>query len=179
MSGLATRYRYRNYNGYRTGGGYYICDRCGQRHRRWTMQTEWTGLKVDPKCLDPRPPQMMPPNVYPEGIPFLDARPPQDNPDRLWDDTTLYPVVGGIAASVGLYVTSPAGQQLGQGAGIGALSPQNYVETVQVAVPLGIEGGGEIGLEGGGILGATTTGTPQGPNVLEDDITFITGKVGS
>lgn len=64
---------------YRPGGAYFYCDRCSQRHRRSEMFVEWDGLRVDAKCLDPRPPQMTPPDVYPEGIPFPDARPPNDN----------------------------------------------------------------------------------------------------
>jgi hypothetical protein len=139
------RRSYPGYDAYRPGNAYFICDRCSQRHRRSAMLTEWTGLKVDAKCLDPRPPQMEPPDVYPEGLPFPDARPPQDNPDRLQDDTCLYPVVGGIAATDGQYWTSPAGQPTFPG----GLSPQQLVETP----------------------------TPEGPNVLEDDVTFITGPV--
>lgn len=107
------------------------------------MLTEWTGLKVDAKCIDPRPPQMQPPNIYPEGIPFFDARPPQDRPDRLQDDTSLQSIGGGFLAPYGeLY---PNGQRQQPG----ALSPLQIVENP----------------------------TPQGPNVLMDDITFITGPV--
>lgn len=72
------------------------------------MYTEWTGLKVDAKCLDPRPPQMEPPNIYPEGIPFMDARPPQDRPDRLEDQTALQSAMGGMSVTPG--VSHPAGQ---------------------------------------------------------------------
>lgn len=107
------------------------------------MYVEWDGLRVDAKCLDPRPPQMQPPDVYPEGLPFQDARPPQDHPDRLTDDTALQSVTGGIAVKSG--VSDPNGQNQGPG----ALSPLNIVESP----------------------------TPQGANVLEDDITFITGPV--
>lgn len=108
------------------------------------MYVEWDNLRVDRRCLDPRPPQMSPPNVYPEGQPFLDARPPQDGPDRLQDETALQSVTGGMAATPG--VSMPNGQdQLP-----GALSPLQPTES-----PL-----------------------PQGPNVLADDATFITGPVG-
>lgn len=138
-------FRYPNYNAYIPGNAWAICDRCGQRIRRSEMLTEWTGLKVDARCLDPRPPQMEPPNVYPEGIPFLDARPPQDNPDRLQDDTALQSITGGMAVQPG--VLHPDGQnQLP-----GALSPLQLVENP----------------------------TPQGPDVLADDVTFITGPVGA
>lgn len=166
--------QYPNYDTYRPGNAWFICDRCGQRHRRSAMFTEWDGLKVDAKCLDPRPPQMMPPNVYPEGIPFYDARPPQDQPDRLVDDTTLYAIVGGIAATTGLYA-SPTGQALGPG----ALSPQDIVETVPVTsvLVLDTESGLPVLQENGQPIFITVPGVPQGPNVLEDDITFITGPV--
>lgn len=137
---------YANYDGYRPGNAYFICDRCSQRHRRSAMITEWTGLKVDRKCLDPRPPQMTPPDIYPEGIPFFDARPPQDNPDRLTDDTTLQSIGGG-------FMVTPPGQLYpnGQNQQPGAISPSSVEQT-----PI-----------------------PLGPNVLEDDTTFITGFVGS
>lgn len=130
-------------NTYRAGNAWFICDRCSQRFRRSAMLTEWTGLKVDGKCLDPRPPQMQPPNVFPEGIPFFDARPPQDRPDRLQDDTSLQSVTGGMLAPFG--ELHPNGQQQQPG----ALSPLQLVENP----------------------------TPLGPNVLADDITFITGVV--
>lgn len=107
------------------------------------MLTEWTGLRVDAKCIDARPPQMQPPNIYPEGIPFPDARPPADNPDRLQDDTTLQSVTGGFLAPDGNLYPNGQNQQPG------ALSPQNLIESP----------------------------TPIGPDVLEDDITFITGPV--
>lgn len=137
------------------------------------MYVEWDNLRVDIKCLDPPPPQLTPPNVFPEGLPFQDSRPPQDFPDRLTDDTTLQPISGGIAATNGLYYTAPNGQNLGPG----ALSPQDFLESVQIEAELGAGGGEVIGGGGGVIIGVTTTGTPQGPNVLEDDITFITGRV--
>lgn len=137
---------YTGYNGYRPGGGYFCCDVCSQTFRRTQMITQWDGLKVDARCLSPRPPQMTPPDIYPEGIPFMDARPPQDRPDRLQDDTFLFPVVGGIQATNGQENTL----------GPGARSPQNIIT-------------GEPN-EPGGVV-------PQGPDVLEDDITLITGVV--
>ena len=130
---------------YRAGNAWFICDRCSQRFRRAQLLTEWTGLKVDAKCLDPRPPQMQPPNVYPEGMPFWDARPPQDRPDRLQDDTSLQSVTGGMQAPYGVLYPNGQVQQPG------ALSPLQLVEN-----PM-----------------------PQGPSVLMDDITFITGPVGA
>lgn len=149
---------YQNYNAYRPGGGYFICDRCSQRWRRTFMLTEWTGLKVDAKCLDPRPPQMMPPDVFPEGMPFLDARVPQDNPDRLEDDTALQSVPGGFVVQVGQ--TYPNGQNQQPG----ALSPLPVTESV-TADPYDPEPGNP------------SVGTPIGPDVLADDVTFITGPV--
>lgn len=143
MSVGRVRMSYPGYDAYRPGNAYFICDRCSGRFRRSAMLTEWTGLKVDRLCLDPRPPQMQPPSVYPEGMPFFDARPPQDNPDRLQDDTSLQSVTGGMLAPYGQLYPNGQNQQPG------ALSPLQIVETP----------------------------TPQGPNVLADDITFITGTV--
>ena len=186
-------------NTYRGRNAWFICDRCGQRHRRSRMLTEWDNLKVDRKCLDPRPPQMMPPNVYPEGIPFPDARPPQDNSDRLMDDTYLQNQGGGMFVRPGQgvefsppYLTTQSGEIItdeqghpilvtgapfGEGSVIlnpGALSPEPITETIPIF--LVTESGSDITTEGGlDILAATTT--PQGPNVLADDVTFITGLV--
>ena len=42
------------------------------------MRKEWDGLIVCPSCLDPRPPELDPPDIYPEGLPLPDSRPPQD-----------------------------------------------------------------------------------------------------
>jgi hypothetical protein len=142
---MRTSRAYPGYDAYRGPNAYFICDRCSGRFRRSSMLTEWTGLKVDRACLDPRPPQMVPPDVYPEGIPFPDARTPQDNGDRLQDQTALQSVTGGMAVQVG--VLHPNGQdQLP-----GALSPLMLVENP----------------------------TPQGADILADDITFITGLVGA
>lgn len=116
-------FAYSGYNVYRPGGAWFICDRCSQRFRRTEMKTEWDGLKVDARCLDPRPPQMSVPDVYPEGLPFFDPRAPQDRPDRLVDDTALQSVQGGMAASdVGQYYPN------GQNELPGALSPMPLVE---------------------------------------------------
>lgn len=132
------------YDTYQAGNAWYVCDICSQRFRRSLMLTQWDGLKVDKLCWSPRPPQMIPPVIYPEGMPFRDARPPQDNGDRLQDDTSLQAVPGG-------FLISPPGQLYpnGQSQQPGALSPQMLVENP----------------------------TPQGPNVLADDITFITGTI--
>ena len=113
-------------NMYRSGNAYFTCDRCSQRWRRAQMLTEWTNLKVCPVCIDPRPPQMMPPNIYPEGIPFMDARAPQDNPTMLSDDSYLVPVTGGMIVSNGVVTPNVP---------IGAMSPQAVIETDPDFVP--------------------------------------------
>jgi hypothetical protein len=132
------------YDTYRAGNAWFVCDVCSNRYRRSLMLTRWDGLKVDKLCNDPRPPQMVPPSIYPEGMPFRDARPPQDNGDRLQDDTSLQAVPGG-------FLIVPPGQLYpnGQQQQPGSLSPQMLVENP----------------------------TPQGANVLADDITFITGVI--
>lgn len=154
---------------YIAGNAWFTCDRCGTRFRRSQMITEWDGLKVDIKCLDPRPPQMIPPVIYPEGVPFTDARPPQDNSDRMQDDTSLQSVAGG-------FIVVPAGQlnPADQRQQPGALSPQPVIEN-SYEVPLLNEDGTPITTESGQIITVFVEGTPQGPNVLEDDITIITG----
>jgi hypothetical protein len=63
---------------------------------------------------------MQTPDVYPEGIPFVDARPPQDNPDRLTDDTYLLALNGTMGVTTGTYPIYSNGQQVP----IGAYSPQ-------------------------------------------------------
>lgn len=52
-----------------------ICDRCGFQYRLSELRTEWTGLKVCSEDWDPRPPDMTPPYLYPEGVPIPDSRP--------------------------------------------------------------------------------------------------------
>lgn len=121
------------------------------------MRAEWTGLRVCPPCLDPRPPQMTPPNVYPEGMPFFDARPPQDLGDRLTDDTYLVSMSG----TLGLSVAGPPVYPSGQTSPIGALSPQDItVDPIIADIPL-LPGQTEI----------------EAQNILEDDITLRTGPV--
>lgn len=122
------------------GGAYFICDRCGNRFRRKEMLVEWDNLRVDAGCYDVRPPQMTPPDTYPEGEPFSDARPPQDQPDRLQDTSSI----SAQHLTNGLEIL-PNGRL----AGPGALSPREIV------------------------IGPT----PQGVNVIQDDITIIVGSV--
>lgn len=138
------------------------------------MVVEWTGLRVGPGEVDPRPPQMSIPDVFPEGLPFPDTRPPQDRPDRLEDDTSLQSVTGGFQVQVGqLY---PAGQQQQPG----ALSPLPVDETVpdvDSLTVLGTDDGRLLVTDSGLELTITTIGTPFGPTVLADDVSFITGPV--
>lgn len=155
---MRASFAYSGNDSYRPGNAWFICDRCGQRHRRSAMLVEWDNLRVDAKCLDPRPPQMMVPNVFPEGIPFTDTRAPQDRPDRLEDDTALQSVTGGFVVQDGQ--TYPGGQN-GQP---GALSPKPVHESI-TASPYVPEPGNP------------TVGLPIGPNVLADDVTFITGPI--
>lgn len=84
-------------------GGYWgICDRCSQKRRngRDGLLMEWTGLMVCPTCLDPIPPEMFPPDIYPEGLAVPNPRPPQDQDDFLQDETQL-PVTGASLPSPG------------------------------------------------------------------------------
>lgn len=185
---LASRRRYQNSNAY-PGGGYAICDRCSQRWRRSRILVEWDNLRVCRLCIDPRPPQMMPPNVYPEGIPFLDARPPQDYPDRLTDDTALQSVSGGMAVQYG--VLHPNGQdQLP-----GSLSPLSLIEepVPQLTYFLQDDTFDPILDDNGQLIDADVIDQVLGlppllpwqdspsqivpAQVLLDDITFITGPV--
>jgi hypothetical protein len=71
---------------------------------------------------------MTPPNVYPEGIPFYDARPPQDGPDRFIDDSYLVPQGGGTGVTTGSLPVLSGGQTVVPGLS----SPQDFLpEPVQ------------------------------------------------
>jgi len=140
------------------------------------MLVEWTNLRVDRACLDPRPPQMTPPDVYPEGIPFFDARPPQDLPDRLEDDTYLHPVAGGITAPYGGTPNMPNGQVLPEG-GLSPLNiiqsgPDNWAVDDTFLKPI-------LDSSKADITGTLEEPVPYPPTVLEDDITIKTGPVWS
>ncbi len=152
-------FAYPNSDTYR-GGAWFICDVCSQRFRRTQMLVRWDSLRVDAACNDPRPPQMSVPNVYPEGLPFPDARSPQDRPDRLTDDTALQSRLGGFTVQDGQ--TYPNGQVQQPG----ALSPQPVVESVDP------DGGPYVPEPGN-----PTVGLPLGASVLADDVTFISGPV--
>lgn len=67
---------------------------------------------------------MTPPDVYPEGMPFPDGRPPQDNGDLLGDASTLHPGIGTMGVDTGGQFTLPNGQVPPPG----AVSPQTVVE---------------------------------------------------
>lgn len=54
-----------------------ICDRCGFQRPLSSLRKEWSGFMVCGPCYDPRPPQLDPPKVYPEGLPWPNARPEQ------------------------------------------------------------------------------------------------------
>lgn len=57
--------------------GYFLCDRCGLQFTRDKMRTEWTGLIVDPGCLDPQPPQQFPQHRdFSDPTPYRDVRQP-------------------------------------------------------------------------------------------------------
>ena len=111
---------------YQSSGGYFICDTCSGCFRRSKMITLWDGRKVDKKCYDPRPPQMLPVNIFPEGVPFYDARPPQDNGDRLQDITYLDGKVG----TIGLNPNNQS--ENGQIIPPGGMSPRNILQSPQV-----------------------------------------------
>lgn len=142
------------------GGAWGICDRCGQRWRRTQLQQEWDKLIVCRPCFDPRPPQMSPPDVYPEGIPFTDARPPQDEPDRLTDDTYLMAEIGVIAATDGTYPVYANGQQTP----IGGYSPQpvivDPIPSDAAAVDLVLD---NVTLRTGPVYPPSVTGPSPGP----------------
>lgn len=73
---------------YIPGGYWAVCQRCEMKRRRYDVAREWTGLFVcKDTCWDPRPPDMTPPKVWPEGVPvpyplpeppniFVDVPPP-------------------------------------------------------------------------------------------------------
>lgn len=52
-----------------------ICDRCGLKYPLTSLRREWTGLMVCAEDYDPRPAEMRPPSVRPEGLPLRNARP--------------------------------------------------------------------------------------------------------
>lgn len=61
------------------GGSWGICQRCAFKKRLNALSLEWSGLRVCEDCWDPRPVQLSPPDVYPEGVPRPDASPDTPN----------------------------------------------------------------------------------------------------
>lgn len=57
---------------------YGYCERCNWRCEADDLRKEWTNLRVCPDCFDPRPPNLSPPNVRPEGVPLPNAAPEPD-----------------------------------------------------------------------------------------------------
>lgn len=51
------------------------CPRCGFKRRLNTFRKEWTGERVCRDCWDPKPAEMKPPRVKPEGVPVPNAQP--------------------------------------------------------------------------------------------------------
>jgi hypothetical protein len=60
---------------YLPGRPWAICDRCGFKLRHDELRLEWTNLMVCDPCLDPLDPLLIPPKVWPEGIPIKNPRP--------------------------------------------------------------------------------------------------------
>lgn len=55
------------------------CQRCGFKRRLSELAKEWTGFKVcRDTCLDPKPAELRPPPVKPEGVPVPAAAPRTD-----------------------------------------------------------------------------------------------------
>jgi hypothetical protein len=129
---------------------------------------------------------MTPPDVYPEGIPFYDARVPADDGDRLQDDTSLQSVPGGFLTPPGALYPN------GQNPQPGGLAPLQLVSRpLPFDVNLRDRNDQPIsGWHGDTIITDTVTtaaaiGVPPLPgtsvvleaSVTADDITFLTGKV--
>lgn len=62
-------------SGYVAGNPYGQCTRCGLVGRLSDFRREYTGVRVCKDCVDPRPAELTPPNLYPEGVPRRDAQP--------------------------------------------------------------------------------------------------------
>jgi hypothetical protein len=76
----------RGTDSYIPGGVWACCDRCAFNVRFWNLRREWTGLMVCGPCWDPRPAELTPPRIGPEGVPLPNARP--DPGDVLGANTT-------------------------------------------------------------------------------------------
>lgn len=62
-------------SGYVPGDPYGQCRRCAFVGRLSDFREEWTGGRVCKDCWDPRPDDLNPPDVRPEGVPRPDAQP--------------------------------------------------------------------------------------------------------
>lgn len=51
------------------------CMRCGFAYRLSLLRKEWSGARVCPDCYDPRPDDLRPIPVRPEGLPKRNASP--------------------------------------------------------------------------------------------------------
>lgn len=51
------------------------CSRCGFKRRVSEIKREWSGARVCPECFDPKPAELKPPRVRPEGVPVHNAAP--------------------------------------------------------------------------------------------------------
>lgn len=62
-------------NFYRQGSHNFICDKCGQKHKREQGQKEWTGILVCKSCYDPKHPWFEPLPLTIDSQPVPDSRP--------------------------------------------------------------------------------------------------------
>lgn len=70
---------------YISGGAKGICQRCGFVRRVTTqLSREWTGLIVCRECFDPRPPELVAPVIFAEGLPVPNPSP--EPPDAFVND---------------------------------------------------------------------------------------------
>lgn len=60
---------------YVAGDPYGQCRRCGLVYRLSEFRTNWDGQRLCEDCVDPRPADIDPPHIVPEGQPRPDAQP--------------------------------------------------------------------------------------------------------
>jgi len=58
-----------------TYGSPFICMRCGFRCKGSELRKEWTGARVCNACWDPKPEDLKPPRIKPEGVPKRNSSP--------------------------------------------------------------------------------------------------------
>jgi len=68
------------------GGVKYVCERCGFEYPLSKLRKEWTGIWVCEKDWDPKPRDLKPPRIVPEGVPRISSRMPY--PDNSPNTTT-------------------------------------------------------------------------------------------